>query len=156
MIATRIAIGMAMTLVAFAIAGRRVNWLVRLLRSGQPAGGRWVGVGKVVRGQLTEVAGQRKLLKWSVPGAAHAFTFWGFTILFLTIIEAYGALFDAQFAIPIIGHWRAIGFLEDFFAVAVLVALATFSVIRIRNAPAREHRASSFFLAASPSAGLGG
>jgi Fe-S oxidoreductase len=145
MIAVRITIGVAMTLVAFAIAGRRVTWLVELLRSGQPVHGRWEGLGKIARIQLTEVAGQRRLLKWSVPGVAHAFTFWGFTILFLTIIEAWGALFDENFAIPIIGHWPAIGFLEDFFAVAVLLALATFSMIRIRNAPAREHRASRFY-----------
>jgi Fe-S oxidoreductase len=145
MIAIRITIGLAMTLVAFAIAGRRVTWLVKLLRSGQPVHGRWEGLGKIARIQLTEVAGQRRLLKWSVPGVAHAFTFWGFTILFLTIIEAWGALFDEHFAIPIIGHWRAIGFLEDFFAVAVLLALVTFSLIRVRNAPAREHRASRFY-----------
>lgn len=145
MIAARITIGMAMTLVAIAIAGRRVNWLVQLVRSGQPDHSRWDNVGKLLRTQLTEVAGQRKLLSWTVPGLAHAFTFWGFTVLFLTIIEAYGALFDAEFAIPVIGHWRAVGFLEDFFTVAVLVALVTFSVIRIRNAPERQHRASRFY-----------
>src|SRR4030095_13014154 len=134
MIAARITIGMAMTLVAFAIAGRRVAWLASLIRAGQPEPGRWGNVGKLVRTQLTEVAGQPRLLQWTRPGVAHFFTFWGFTILSLTIIEAYGALFDPDFAIPVIGHWRVIGFLEDFFAVAVLVALATFTVILIRNA----------------------
>ena len=39
------------------------------------------------------MAGQRKLLQWTVPGMAHFFTMWGFTILLLTIIEAYGDLF---------------------------------------------------------------
>ena len=48
--------------------------------------------------------GQRKLLKWSVPGIAHFLTFWGFIILILTIIEAYGDLFSKTFAIPCIGH----------------------------------------------------
>jgi len=33
--------------------------------------------------------------------------------------------------------WPGIGFLEDFFAVAVLWPLTTFSIIRIRNAPSR-------------------
>ena len=61
--------------------------------------------------------GQRKLLKWSVPGIAHFLTFWGFIILLLTIIEAYGDLFSKNFAIPGIGHWAVIGFLEDLFAV---------------------------------------
>ena len=145
MIATRITIGMAMTLVAVAIAGRRVAWLTSLIRAGQPEHGRWENAGKLLRTQLAEVAGQQKLLKWTVPGLAHAFTFWGFTVLFLTIIETFGALFDADFAIPVIGHWRVVGFLEDFFAVAVLLSLATFAVIRVRNAPERKHRASRFF-----------
>ncbi len=64
--------------------------------------------------------GQRKLLKWTIPGLAHAFTFWGFLVLGLTIVEAYGALFTPDFSFPLIGHWAVVGFLEDFFAVAVL------------------------------------
>ena len=70
---------------------------------------------------------------------------WGFTVLLLTIIEAYGALFARDFAIPIIGHWSAVGFIEDFFAVAVLVSLVVFSIIRLKNAPARKQRASRFY-----------
>ena len=50
-------------------------------------------------------------------GAAHAATFWGFTVLLLTIIESFGALFDRTFSLPWIGHWAVIGFLEDLFAV---------------------------------------
>jgi Fe-S oxidoreductase len=145
MIAIRIAVGMTLTLVAFGIAGRRIVWLLRLIRSGQPEPGRLGKLGKLIRTQLVEVAAQRRLLKWTVPGVAHAFTFWGFTVLFLCIVEAYGAVFDADFAIPVIGRWAVVGFLEDFFTVAVLLALATFTVIRIRNAPRRRQRASRFF-----------
>ncbi len=60
-----------------------------------------------------------------MAGAAHFFTMWGFTILMITIIEAYGDLFSQDFHIPGIGHWLAIGFIEDFFATAVLVALSS-------------------------------
>ena len=77
------------------------------------------------------MVGQRKLLKWTVPGMAHAATFWGFIVLLLTIIEAYGALFQRTFSIPGIGHWAAIGFIEDLFAVGVLAGIITFTVIRI-------------------------
>jgi len=141
----RLAIGALMTVVAFAVAGRRVWWLYRLVRTGQPATGRFDGVGERLRAQVTEVLGQRKLLKWSVPGVAHFVTFWGFLILGATILEAYGALFADDFAIPLIGHARWLGFLEDFFAVAVLLALTTFALIRLRNAPARRQRASRFY-----------
>jgi Fe-S oxidoreductase len=145
MIATRIIIGVAMTLVAFAVAGRRLMWLSRLIQTGQPSPDRFDGLAQFLRSQVVEVFGQRKLLKWSIPGLAHFFTFWGFVILAATIVEAYGALFNRDFAIPLIGHSPVLGFLEDFFAVAVLVAVATFSVLRIRQAPARQHRASRFY-----------
>jgi Fe-S oxidoreductase len=70
---------------------------------------------------------------------------WGFTILLLTIIEAYGDLFSKTFAIPGIGHWPAIGFIEDFFASAVLVSLSVFAVIRLVNSPKRKERGSRFY-----------
>ena len=144
----RIIVGLALTAAAFAIAGRRLGWLYRLARTGQPAPERIQAVREHpatdAETQLTEVFGQRKLLKWSVPGTAHFLTFWGFIILILTIIEAYGDLFSRTFAIPGIGHWAAIGFLEDLFAVAVLVGIATFTIIRLRTDPKREGRKSRF------------
>ena len=89
--AVRIVIGLAMTLVAFAVAGRRLAWLYQLVQVGQPSPGRLDGIGGRLRGQLSEVFGQRKLLTWSVPGVAHFLTFWGFIVLAATIVEAYGA-----------------------------------------------------------------
>jgi Fe-S oxidoreductase len=137
-----------MTAAAAAMAGRRLWWLGRLALAGQPAPERLEAArthpGRDVEVQVSEVFGQRKLLKWTVPGAAHFFTFWGFIILIFTIIEAYGDLFSRTFAIPGIGHSFALGFLEDLFAVAVLAALAVFSVIRLRSDPKREGRASRF------------
>jgi Fe-S oxidoreductase len=145
----RMIVGLVLTVAAFAVFGRRVWWLKRLAFSGQPAPERVAAVrahpGRDVETQLTEVIGQRKLLKWSVPGAAHAATFWGFIVLLLTIIEAYGDLFSRTFAIPGIGHWAAIGFLEDLFSVGVLCGLATFAVIRLRSDPHKEGRKSRFF-----------
>ena len=146
--ALRIIIGLALTVIAFAAAGRRLWWLGRLARTGQPAPERIQALrehpGRGAATQVTEVFGQRKLLKWSVPGTAHFLVFWGFVILILTIIEAYGDLFSKTFAIPGIGHWAAIGFLEDLFAVAVLVGIVTFAVIRLRRDPKREGRKSRF------------
>jgi Fe-S oxidoreductase len=145
----RMTVGLALTAIALAIAGRRMWWLKRLAFSGQPAPERVAAVrahpGRDVEVQATEVIGQRKLLKWSVPGAAHAATFWGFIVLLLTIIEAYGSLFSRTFAIPGIGHWAFIGFIEDLFAVGVLAGIITFTVIRVRNNPHKEGRKSRFF-----------
>jgi len=142
-------VGLALTAIAFAVAGRRLWWLKRLAFSGQPAPERVAAVrehpGRDAGVQATEVIGQRKLLKWSVPGAAHAATFWGFIVLLLTIVEAYGSLFSRTFAIPGIGHWAFIGFIEDLFAVGVLAGIITFTVIRLRNNPQKEGRKSRFF-----------
>ncbi len=144
----RIIVGLALTVVAGAIAGRRMFWLYRLGRTGQPAPERVAALrehpGRGAQTQVTEVIGQRKLLKWSVPGLAHAFTFWGFIVLLLTIIEAYGALFSKHFAIAGIGTWAFVGFLEDLFAVAVLAGIITFTVIRLMSDPKKAGRKSRF------------
>jgi Fe-S oxidoreductase len=142
-------VGLGLTAIALAGAGRRLWWLRRLAFSGQPAPERLAYArahpGREAGTQLREVVGQRKLLKWTVPGMAHAATFWGFIVLLLTIIEAYGALFSRTFAIPGIGRWAAVGFLEDLFAVGVLGGIVTFTVIRLLNDPHREGRRSRFF-----------
>ena len=141
----RLVLGLLFTVAALAIAGRRVWWLSRLVRTGQPAPGRMAGVPARLRAESAEVLGQRKLLTWSVPGVAHFLTFWGFIVLILTIIEAWGGLFDRNFHIPGIGRWAAIGFIEDLFAVGVLVGIVTFAILRIRQAPARRQRDSRFY-----------
>src|ERR1700742_1242118 len=140
----RMIIGLGLTVVALALAGQRLWFLKRLAFSGQPAPERLeyarAHLATDLKTQLTEVIGQRKLLKWSVPGAAHAATFWGFIVLLLTIIEAYGALFSRTFYIPGIGQWAALGFIEDLFATGVLAGIVTFTVIRIINSPHKEGR----------------
>ena len=144
----RMTVGLVLTVVALGVAGRRLWWLKRLAFSGQPAPERVAAVrehpGRDAAVETAEVVGQRKLLKWTVPGVAHALTFWGFTFLLLTIIESYGDLFSRAFCLPWIGHWEVIGFLEDLFAVGVLAGILTFTVIRWRGSPGREGRASRF------------
>ena len=102
-------LGLGMTAVTLVFAGRRVLFLGRLITSGQPAPDRLENVtqrlGESLKTQVVEVFGQKKLLKWSVPGAAHFFVFWAFLILATVYLEAYGALFDPEFAIPIVGTW---------------------------------------------------
>src|SRR5918992_5195055 len=113
-----------MNAVALPIVGRRVVFLYRLITAGQPAPARVEGVtgrlGAAVKRQVVEVFGQKKLLKWSLPGAAHFFVFWAFIILGSVYLEAYGALFDPDFAIPLIGRWAVVGFLQDFIALMAL------------------------------------
>ena len=80
-----LAVGLLMNAIALPLAARRVAWITRFIRSGQPAPDRVEGVrervGAAVKRQVVEVLGQKKLLEWSVPGAAHFFVMWAFFIL---------------------------------------------------------------------------
>jgi len=141
----RLGIGFGLTALAAVIALRRLWHLYRMVNVGQPAPERLKNVPGMVWAQIQDVFAQRKLLKRPVPGLAHFFTFWGFVILLLTIIEAYGDLAQYDFAIPGIGHNPGVGFLEDFMTSAVIAALLVFSVIRIVQSPHRKQRASRFY-----------
>ena len=81
---TRYPIVMAVLVLCTALAGWRLLFLARLVGSGQPAPGRTSGWARRLLVEMREVIGQRRLLKWTVPGLAHAFTFWGFLVLVFT------------------------------------------------------------------------
>ena len=142
---TRLVLGLLITVVCLAFAARRALWLRKVIGSGQPAVGRAESPTVVAEAEAVEVLGQKKLLQWVVPGTAHVFAFWGFLVLGLTILEAYGALFKADFSIPIVGQWPVVGFLEDLFGVLVLVGIVMFAIIRLRTQPGKLGRESRFF-----------
>jgi Fe-S oxidoreductase len=147
-VALRLSVTLLMLVVTVAVAGRRILWLTKLIRSGQPERGRGrdPGPGPRAINEGEEVLGQKKLLDRTGPGLAHLFTFWGFNILGITIVEAFGALVISEdFAFPFFGHARWLGFLEDFFAVAVLFAIIWFAINRLRNGPERKQRSSRFY-----------
>lgn len=141
----RLIVGLGMTAVVGALALKRVWWLYKLVMSGQPVSGRTDDIGTRVWTQISEVFGQRKLLKWSIPGLAHFFTMWGFFILVTVYIEAYGTLFQSNFHIPIVGRWNALGFLQDFIALSVVFGIVTFAIIRLRSEPKEYGRQSRFY-----------
>lgn len=141
----RLAIGLAIIVIALALTIRRSVVLVRAVRRGPASPGRRASLARRARAEVVEVLGQRRLLTKRVPGLAHFFTFWGFTILLVTVVEAVGALFDRHFAFPFIGHEPWLGALEDTMAFLVLVSLIVFAIIRLREAPQRRDRASRFY-----------
>ncbi|KUH99835.1 Fe-S oxidoreductase [Mycolicibacterium acapulense] len=144
----RLVVGLGLTALVLVFAAKRVLWLTSLIRSGAPTSpenNRKDNLGKRITTQIEEVFGQTRLLKWSLPGLAHFFTMWGFFILASVYLEAYGLLFDHDFHIPIIGRWDVLGFLQDFFAVAVLLGIITFAIIRVRQEPKQHGRDSRFY-----------
>ncbi|MDN5857654.1 MAG: Fe-S oxidoreductase, partial [Pseudonocardia sp.] len=87
-----------MTALTLVVVGRRAYTIYSLIMSGQPDHARKDQVGERLKRQFVEVFGQQRLLKWSVPGLAHFFTFWAFVLLLTVYIEAYGALYVPDFA----------------------------------------------------------
>src|SRR6201996_2582293 len=141
----RLIVGLGGTAIVALFAARRVLWLFKLIMAGQPVTGRTDDVGTRVWTQISEVFGQRRLLKWSIPGVSLFLTMWGFFILATVYVEAYGTLFQNNFHIPIVGRWDALGFLQDFIALGVLVGIGTFSIIRLRSEPKEYGRSSRFY-----------
>ena len=142
-------IGLAGTAVALALAGKRVLFLAKLAKSGQPAPDRVASVKRDpkgdVEGQVTEVFGQRKLLKWTVAGLAHFFVMWAFFLLATVYLEAGVALlFGLDAHIPGLQTWGPIGFVQDLIAIMCTLGLITFTAIRIKNAPSKLGRKSRF------------
>jgi Fe-S oxidoreductase len=144
----RLVIGLTMTAIVGVFALKRVLYLTNLIRSGQPTAderGRKNHLGERIGNQVREVFGQTRLLKWSIPGIAHFFTMWGFFVLATVYLEAYGVLFNPKFHLPVVGKWGILGFLQDFFAVAVLLGIIAFAIIRLRSEPKDYGRASRFY-----------
>ncbi len=141
--------GLALFGAAFAIAGRRVKFLVHLVRIAQPMPERMKGSAwQTIRWQVQHVLGQQKLLKWTLPGVLHAFIFYAFIIHQTLTLEALGETFDAEFHIPFFGEGRwwtdLLGFMQDFVGLLVLVSVVGFALIRFAQSPAREGRRSRF------------
>ena len=87
-------------------------------------------VGARVRNEAVLVLGQRKLLQRLVPGLMHAFIFWGFIVLFPTIVIAMIGAVDRHQTIPWLGEQGWFAALADLFVVLVLLGVVTAVVIR--------------------------
>ena len=131
--ATALALALA---VAGTLFGRRAWTLYRLLRSGKPAA-RFDDVRARARAGATVVVGQSKLLQRLLPGLMHAAIFWGFLVLFPTIVIAMTGAVDPRSTLPWLGAQGWYALLVDVFALLVLIGVITALVIRKVQRPAR-------------------
>jgi hypothetical protein len=125
---------------ALAVSGflfvRRARLLVGLVRMGKPTD-RFDDVPARIRNEAEIVLGQRKLLQRLVPGLIHAAIFWGFLVLFPTILIAMIGAVDRDSTLPWLGHQGWFAFLVDLFAVLVLAGVIGAVLIRKVQRPAR-------------------
>ncbi len=115
---------------------RRALFLTRLVLAGKPVDRRGDVAGRV-RNEAVIVLGQRKLLKRLVPGLMHAFIFWGFLVLFPTIVMAMIAAVDRHQGIPWLSRQGWFAFLVDLFVLLVLVGVGYAVVNRVVVRPQR-------------------
>src|SRR3982074_18269 len=99
----------ALLVIAGALFGRRALLVVRLIRSGKPAP-RFNDVPRRAKQEAVVVVGQSKLLYRLGPGLVHGTLFWGFLVLFPTIVIAMIGAVDPHATLPWLGEqgWFAL------------------------------------------------
>jgi Fe-S oxidoreductase len=119
-----------------ALFARRAKLLVGLIRLGKPVE-RSGDTARRVRNETEIVLGQRKLLQRLGPGLMHAAIFWGFIVLFPTIVMAMIGAVDRDATLPWLGHQGWYMLLVDVFAVLVLAGVVAAVAIRKVQRPKR-------------------
>ena len=139
-LAIDVAIGAVALAAALAVAGflfaRRAKLLVDLVRMGKPVE-RFGRHPTARRNEATIVLGQRKLLQRLVPGVIHTAIFWGFLVLFPTIVIAMIGAVDREATLPWLGHQGWFALMVDVFAVLVLAGVIGAALIRKVQRPKR-------------------
>ena len=114
---------------ALAVCGglfaRRALLLVRLVRMGKPSGIERADdvPGPAARRRRSSCWASASCSSGSSPGLMHAFIFWGFLVLFPTIVIAMIGIVDREATLPWLGEQGWFALLVDVFAVLVLVGV---------------------------------
>ncbi|HET6561662.1 MAG TPA: (Fe-S)-binding protein [Marmoricola sp.] len=119
----------AITVVAVALFVRAIRAILAVLRTGQPAQ-RTDNPGARTATLLRETLLHTRMLQWTRVGAAHWFIMVGFGLLFATLVNAYGQLFDPHFILPVIGHFPPFEWVTELFAWMMVIAIVPFMVYR--------------------------
>ncbi|MBY8886604.1 (Fe-S)-binding protein [Streptomyces sp. PTM05] len=141
-----IIVSLVLAAVGVALFGRAIARIYRFTRLGQdvPAGTR---TDEPVARTVTvakEFLGHTRMNRWGVVGVAHWFVAVGFFTLVLTLVNAFGQLFKADWLLPVIGDWTIYGIFVDFVGVMTTLGILTLMVIRQLSHPRRPGRKSRF------------
>jgi Fe-S oxidoreductase len=133
-----------LTAVAVVLATSTVRRMIATIRLGQPDPTRNGPFGRRFRIMLKEVLGHTRMLKWSHVGIAHWVVMAGFGGLILSVVAAYGEVFDPTFELPVIDHWSVYNLLVELLGVTTVLGILALIFIRQRNHPRRADRQSRF------------
>ncbi|MBA3233796.1 MAG: (Fe-S)-binding protein [Propionibacteriales bacterium] len=130
-----VVVSLTITFVAVALFARAIGQIVAVIKTGQPTvarsdnkAARWAVMAK-------ETLGHTRMLQWSLVGSLHWFVFVGFGFLFLTLVTAFGQLFDPEFALPFIGHWIVYDWATEAITWLMLLSILGLTAIRLLNVP---------------------
>ncbi|MCX4827981.1 (Fe-S)-binding protein [Streptomyces sp. NBC_01016] len=141
-----IIVSLALIVVGVALFVRAIAQIYRYVRLGQnvPAGTR---TDEPVQRTVTvakEFLGHTRMNKWGIVGFAHWFVAVGFFSLILTIVNAIGQLFQADWLLPIIGEWAPYNIFVEFIGLMTSLGILTLIVIRQLSKPNKAGRKSRF------------
>ncbi|MER5178797.1 (Fe-S)-binding protein [Streptomyces sp. NPDC002896] len=141
-----IIVSLVLAVVGVALFGRAIAQIYRFVRLGQdvPAGTRtddWAARTVTV---VREFLGHTRMNRWGVVGVAHWFVAVGFFSLVLTLVNALGQLFQADWVLPVIGHWLPYEMFVEFIGTMTTLGILTLIVIRQLSLPTRAGRKSRF------------
>ncbi|MFT2017392.1 (Fe-S)-binding protein [Streptomyces sp. 796.1] len=141
-----IIVSLVLIAVGVALFGRALLQIFHYVRLGQPvpAGTR---TDEPVQRTITvakEFLGHTRMNRWGVVGVAHWFVAVGFFSLLLTIVNAIGQLFQADWLIPVIGDWLPYEVFTEFLGLMTTVGILTLIAVRQLSKPGKAGRKSRF------------
>ncbi|AZM54453.1 Fe-S oxidoreductase [Streptomyces sp. WAC 01529] len=141
-----IIVSLVLIVVGVALFGRAIVQIYKFMRLGQPvpAGTRTDYPVQRTLTVVKEFLGHTRMNRWGVVGVAHWFVAVGFFSLLLTIVNAIGQLFKADWMLPIIGEWAPYNVFVEFLGTMTVLGIATLIVIRQLNRPGKPGRKSRF------------
>ncbi|MFH9867963.1 (Fe-S)-binding protein [Streptomyces lydicus] len=141
-----IIVSLVLIAVGVALFGRAILQIYRSVRLGQPvpAGTRTDNPGQRTVTVVKEFLGHTRMNRWGVVGVAHWFVAVGFFSLLLTIVNAIGQLFQADWLLPIIGEWAPYNVFVEFLGLMTTLGILTLIVIRQLSKPGKAGRKSRF------------
>ncbi|MFD5300506.1 Fe-S oxidoreductase, partial [Streptomyces mutabilis] len=141
-----ITVSLVLAVVGAALFARALVRIYRFVGLGQdvPAGSRTDDPRQRSLTVVREFLGHTRLNRWGVVGVAHWFVAVGFFALFLTLVNAFGQLFQADWYLPLIGDWAPYEVFTELIGILTTLGILTLIVIRQLSHPRRVGRKSRF------------
>ncbi|WHM37911.1 (Fe-S)-binding protein [Streptomyces sp. BPTC-684] len=141
-----IVVSLVLIAVGVALFGRAVWQIYRFVRLGQPvpAGTRTDEPVQRTVTVVKEFLGHTRMNRWGIVGVAHWFVAVGFFSLLLTIVNAIGQLFQADWLIPIIGDWLPYEIFVEFLGLMTTLGILTLITVRQLSKADKPGRKSRF------------